>query len=91
MDLAASQHQWGGNLDMNSIPIEEVKGGGIGELRNNEGTVEVGQLSISTGFGGLMEGGLNVIIVGVTGAMEDGLEISGKEHRGERLKGEGNE
>ena len=68
----------GDRLDENSIPIEEVKGGGVSKLRNNEGMVEASKLGISTGFGGLVEGGVNIIIVGVARAMKDGLEVSGE-------------
>ena len=61
-----------GNVNESPISIKEVKGGGVGKLRNNEGTVKAGEFGISTGFGGLGEGGINVIIVGVARAVEDG-------------------
>ena len=70
-----------GRFDKNPVAIKEVEGGGIRELRDNEGTVEAGELSLSTGFGGLREGGINVIIVVVARMLEDGLEVGRERHR----------
>ena len=42
-----------GRLDKNSVSVKEVEGGGIGELRNNEGTLKSSELSMSTVLGGL--------------------------------------
>ena len=64
-----------GCLDKNPIAIKEVAGGGVRELRDHEGTVEAGEFGLSTGFGGLREGGVNVIIVVVARMLEDGLEV----------------
>ena len=64
-----------GCLDKNSIPIEEVEGGGVGEFRNNEGTLESSDLGVSAILGGLRIGGVNVIIMVVAGAVEDGLKV----------------
>ena len=65
-----------GCLDKNSIPVEEVEGGGVGELRNNEGTLKASDLSVSTGLRGLRVGGIYVIIIMIAGAVEDRLKVS---------------
>ena len=49
--------------DDSTIPIEEVEGGRVCELRDYKGTVKAGEFGLSTGFGGLREGGVNVIII----------------------------
>ena len=41
----------------------------------------MGELSLSTGFGGLREGGVNVIIIVVAGMLEDGLKVGRERHR----------
>ena len=38
-------------------------------------------LTLSTGFGGLREGGVNVIIIVVARVLEEGLEIGRERHR----------
>ena len=80
-----------GRLDKNPVPVEEVEGGGIGELKNNEGTLESSKLGASTILGGLWIGGVYVIIVGVAGAVEDGLKVSGKGHWGEGKRERGDD
>ena len=45
-----------------------------------EGTVEAGELGLSTGFGGLREGGVNVIIIVIPRVLKDGLEVGRKRH-----------
>ena len=42
-----------GRLDKNSVLVKEVEGGGVGELRYNEGTLESSELGTSTVLGGL--------------------------------------
>ena len=69
-----------GRLDKNSVLVKEVEGGGVGELRNNEGMLESSELGTSTLLGGLRVGGVNVIIMVVAGAAEDGLEVGGERH-----------
>ena len=63
----------------------------VGELRNNEGTLESSDLGASTILEGLWIGGVNVIIMMVAGAVEDGLEVGREGHweKGEREKSEG--
>ena len=70
-----------GCLDKNPVTIKEVEGGGVQEFRDNEGKVEAGEFGLSTGFGGLREGGIYVIIIMVAGMLEDGLEVGGERHR----------
>ena len=65
-----------GCLDKNSVLVKEVEGGRVGEFRNNEGTFKSSALGMSTGLRGFRVGGVNVIIVMITGTMEDGLEVS---------------
>ena len=73
-----------GSLDKNPVPVEEVKGVGIGELRNNEGTLESSEFGASTILGGLWIGGVYVIIVVIAGAVKDGLEVGGERHQRRR-------
>ena len=79
-----------GCLDKNSIPVEEVKEGGVGEFRNNEGTLESSDLGLSAILGGLRIGGVNVIIMMVASAVEDGLKVGREGHweKEKREKGE---
>ena len=78
-----------GCLDKNSIPVEEVEGGGVGKFRNNEGTLESSDLGMSAILGGLRIGGVNVIIMMVAGAVEDGLKVRREGHwEKKREKGE---
>ena len=81
----------GGNTDNSPISIQEVKGSGIREFRDHKGTVEVGQLGLSTGFRGLREGGVNIIIITIAQVVEDGLEVGRERHiaRGVVEKGGG--
>ena len=65
----------GGSLNKSSVTVEEVEGSGVGELRDNEGTLETSGFSTNTVLRGLRVVGINVIIVGVTGAVEEGLEV----------------
>ena len=74
-----------GYLDKNPVAIKEVKGGGVRELRDHEGTVEAGEFGLSTGFRGLREGGVNVIIIMFPRVLKDGLEVGRERHR---VKGE---
>ena len=72
------------HLDKNSVPVKEVEGGGVGELRNNEGMLKSSKFGASTVLGGFRIGGVNVIIMIVAGAVEDGLEVGRERHmRGE--------
>ena len=64
-----------GCLGKNPIAIEEVEGGRVSEFRDYEGTVEAGKFGLSLGFGGLREGGVNVIIILIARMLEDGLEV----------------
>ena len=71
-------------LDKNSVLVKEVKGGRVSEFRNNEGMLESSALGTSTGLRGLRVGGVYVIIIMITSAMEDGLKVGGERHiRGE--------
>ena len=70
----------GGCLNKNPIAVEEVKGGMVGELRNNEGTLESRDLGASTILGGLWIGGIDIIIMVVASAVEDGLKVGGEGH-----------
>ena len=74
-----------GCLNKNPVAIKEDEGGGVRELRDNEGTVKAGELGLSTGFGGLREGGVNIIIIMIPRVLEDGLEVGRERHR---VKGE---
>ena len=65
-----------------TISIEEVEGGGIGELRDHEGTVKTGESGLSAGFRGLGIGGVYVIIVMVAGVLEERLEVGRERHVG---------
>ena len=65
----------GGGTDNSAISIEEVEGGRVCELGDHEGTVEAGEFGLSTGFRGVREGGVNVIIVAVARELKDGLEV----------------
>ena len=71
----------GSGLKESTIPIEEVEGRRIGELRDHGGTVETGDSGLSTGFGGLRVGGIYVIIIMIPGMLEERLEIGGERHR----------
>ena len=64
-----------GCLNKNSIPVKEVEGGGVGELRNNEGTLKASDLGASTGLRGLRVRGVNIIIIMIAGAVEDRLKV----------------
>ena len=82
----------GSGLKYSTISIEEVEGSGVGELRNHEGTIETSESGLSTGFGGLRIGGVYVIIIVVTGVLEERLEVGrerhvGMEERERRVKG----
>ena len=71
---------------LNKMPflVKEVKGGRVGEFRNNEGTLKLSDLGASTVLGGLRIGGVNVIIMMIAGAVEDGFKVGGERHiRGE--------
>ena len=70
-----------GCLDKNPVAIKEVEGGGVREFRDHEGTVETSEVGLSTGFGGLREGGVNVIIIMIPRVLEDGLEVGRERHR----------
>ena len=63
----ALPHPDGSTLDKSPIPVKEVEGGSVSKFRYNEGTVEELMLGTSTGFGGLRDGGVNVIIVMMRG------------------------
>ena len=78
----------GSGTDDSTIPIEEVERGRVCELRDHEGTVEAGEFGLSTGFGGLRKGGVNVIIIVVARVLEEGLEVGQKRHRAKGSKGE---
>ena len=67
-------------LDDSTIPIEEVERGRVCELRDHEGTLKTGELGLSTGFGGLRKGGVNVIIIMGARVLEDGLEVGRERH-----------
>ena len=81
----------GGCLNKNPVTVKEVEGGMVGKLRNNEGTLESSNLSASTILGGLWIGGVDIIIMMVAGAVEDGLEVGRKGHweKGKKEKSEG--
>ena len=64
-----------GSLDKSSVAVEEVEGSGIGELRNNEGSLKTSGFSTNAVLRGLRVGGINVIIVDVAGAVEQRLEV----------------
>ena len=89
-DLRRFPRPVGGCLDKNSVLVKEVEGSGVGELRNNEGMLESSKFGASTILGGLQIGGVYVIIVMVTGAVEDGLKVGREGHweKGKREKGE---
>ena len=70
-----------GCLDKNPVAIEEVEGGGVREFRDHKGTVEAGEFGLSTGFGGLREGGVNIIIIMIARVLEDGLKVGRERHR----------
>ena len=80
-----------GCLDKNSILVEEVEGGGVGEFRNNEGTLKSSDLGLSTILGGLGIGGVNVTIVMVAGAVENGLKVGREGHWEEEKREKGKE
>ena len=63
-----------------TISIEEVKGGRVGELRDHEGKVKAGEFSLSTGFRGLREGGVYVIIIMIASVLEERLEVGREGH-----------
>ena len=65
----------GSGLDKNPVSVKEVEGGMVGELRDNEGTLESSNLGASTILGGLWIGGVYVIIMMIAGAVEDGLKV----------------
>ena len=67
-----------GSLNKSPVTIEEVEGSGIGELRDDEGTLETSGFRTNAVLRGLRVGGINVIIVRVAGAVEQRLEISGE-------------
>ena len=73
-----------GCLNKNPVAVKEVEGGGVGEFRNNEGTLKSSNLGLSVILGGLRIGGVNVIIMVVAGAVEDGLKVGGERHRRRR-------
>ena len=70
----------GGGLDKSSITVEEVEGSRVGELRDDEGTLETSSFSTNAVLRGLRVGGINVIIMGVAGAVEQRLEVGGERH-----------
>ena len=72
----------GGGLNKNPVAVEEVEGGMVGELRNNEGTLESSDLGASTILGGLWIGGVDIIIMMVAGAVEEGLKVGREGHTG---------
>ena len=65
----------GGSLDKSSVTVEEVEGSGVGELRDDVGTLKTSGFSTNAVLRGLRVGGINVIIVGVTGPVEERLEV----------------
>ena len=71
----------GSGTDNSTISIEEVEGGRVCKLRDHEGMVEAGEFGLSTGFGGLRKGGVNVIIVLIAQVLEEGLEVGRERHR----------
>ena len=79
----------GGGLDKSSVTVEEVEGSGVGKLRDNEGTLETSSFSTNVVLRGLRVGGINVIIMGVAGAVEQRLEVGGERHwvKGKRERG----
>ena len=79
----------GGDLDEFTIPVKKVKGGGVGKFRHNEGTIEEFVLGTSTGFGGLRDGGINVIIIVKEGGGIEGLKVGGERHVRRRKEREG--
>ena len=70
----------GGCLNKNPVAVKEVKGGMVGEFRNNEGTLESSDLGASTILGGLWIGGVDIIIMRVASAVEEGLEVGREGH-----------
>ena len=66
----------GGRLNKSSITVEEVEGSGVGELRDNKGTLKTSGLSMNVVLRGLRVGGANIITMVITSAVEEGLEIS---------------
>ena len=70
----------GGGLNKNPVAVKEVEGGMVGELRDNEGTLESSDLGASTILGGLWIGGVNIIIMVVAGAVEEGLKVGREGH-----------
>ena len=74
----------GSALNKSPILVKKVEGGGVGKFRNNEGTVEELVLGTSTGFGGLRDGGVNVIIVMIRGQGVERLEVGREGHERKR-------
>ena len=70
----------GSGTDDPTISIEEVEGGRVGKLRDHEGTVKTGEFGLSTGFRGLREGGVYVIIIMIAGVLEERLEVGQERH-----------
>ena len=70
----------GGSLNKSSVTVEEIEGSGVGEFRNNEGTLKTSGFRTNVVLRGLRVGGVNIIIMVVTGAVEEGLEISQERH-----------
>ena len=65
----------GGSLNKSPVVVEEVKGSGVGELRDDERSLETSGFSTNAVLRGLRVGGVNVIIMHVAGAVEQRLEV----------------
>ena len=79
----------GGSLDESSITVEEVEGSGVGKLRDDEGMLKTSGFSMNVVLRGLRVGGVNVIIVGVAGAMKQRLKVSRERYRMGKVNVEG--
>ena len=74
----------GGSLNKSSVTVEEVEGSGVGELWDDEGMLKTSGFGMNAVLRGFRIGGINVIIVGVAGAVEQRLEVGRERHmRGE--------
>ena len=77
----------GGSLNKSSVTVEEVEGSGVGELWDDKGTLKTSGFSTNAVLRGFRVGGINVIIMGVAGAVEQRLEISRERHMGGEVGG----